>query len=223
MRKKIVWSGNSASIVIDKTLLRLLGLKVGSYVDIETDGRTIVLQKSDLQGTDEDSGSRPAEVEAHGGVTNCELKRLTMRAPGVFRGLVERYSIPFDIFRDVCHLNVTPPNGKGPGGGWVDSLMPYWSWVDSERRFKASPAEIATMQRFEVLYSERAQGSRWPEALAHALEAVPMVRDPEGSEDCAGNESVESDVDRSRTKSFMAAIWATLDAEEAEQEAERAG
>ena len=51
-RKKIIAIGNSAGLVIDRSLLRLLGRRAGSLVDIETDGRTLLVQRSKVRDLD---------------------------------------------------------------------------------------------------------------------------------------------------------------------------
>lgn len=50
MRKKLVRHGNSRAIVLDKTLLELLGIgEEDTEVSIETDGRCLTVRKAEAQ------------------------------------------------------------------------------------------------------------------------------------------------------------------------------
>src|SRR5690349_4506453 len=116
------------------------------FVDVETDGRTLVVQKSEVQDTDEATvafasrGSRsPTDV------STSEVKRVAMGAPAVFRSLVQRWSIPFDVFQALYHGHVNAPDPNRGPPGWFSALMPYWMWVDGDERYDPSPSQLATM------------------------------------------------------------------------------
>jgi hypothetical protein len=46
----------SSRIVIERPLLRIMGLKIGTYVDVDADGTTLVLQRSKSQEDDDECG-----------------------------------------------------------------------------------------------------------------------------------------------------------------------
>ena len=190
MRKKLVWSGNSAALVIDTVLLRLLKLKVGSYVDIATDGHSLVLRKSEIQSGDDSSRApareaarnaspEPSATETDGQMSEAEWTRLMMRAPALFEQLVRRWSIPFEVFQALYHGPAKAPDpARGPLA-WLSSLAPYRHWVDTDARYDSTPAQLATIQRFDACYEAKLDGARWDQATAYALQQVPMLREPD--------------------------------------------
>jgi len=54
MRKKIIQHGNSAALILDKPLLELLKLEIGSSIEITTDGRNLILSPTNHQSNEKD-------------------------------------------------------------------------------------------------------------------------------------------------------------------------
>ncbi len=54
MLKKIIQHGNSAALILDKPLLELLKLEVGSSVEITTDGRNLILSPTSQETSEND-------------------------------------------------------------------------------------------------------------------------------------------------------------------------
>ncbi|HUS30316.1 MAG TPA: hypothetical protein VMZ53_17530, partial [Kofleriaceae bacterium] len=143
----------------------------GIYVDVETDGRTLMIQRSAVQAEDD---SLPAEARPSETQSTVELKRLASKAPEVFERLA-RDGIPFETFRALYHGEAEPPDpARGPVA-WRLSLAPYRQWLSEDDRFEPTPEEAATMRRFEVCYEARRDRATWKEAARVALEEVPMV------------------------------------------------
>ncbi len=53
LRRKITTSGNSAALVLSQDLLGLMGVKVGDDVEIEIDGRALIVRPIDEKRRDE--------------------------------------------------------------------------------------------------------------------------------------------------------------------------
>ncbi|HNX75756.1 MAG TPA: AbrB/MazE/SpoVT family DNA-binding domain-containing protein [Candidatus Rifleibacterium sp.] len=54
MLKKIIQHGNSAALILDKPLLELLKLEIGSSVEITTDGRSLILSPTSQESAESD-------------------------------------------------------------------------------------------------------------------------------------------------------------------------
>ena len=187
MRKKLVTIGNSVGLVLDRTMLRMMGLKRGSIVKLETDGRTLIVKNTGEVSNDPSTRAESANADAEelfevhgvpGGLSTAEISRVIAQAPWVFKGLTRSRTIPIPCFRALYHKPVPDPDPtRGPNNGWVVTILPYDAWVNSNDRYDPTPAEFATMRRFEACVDALEEGAGWEEATARALEKVPMLRE----------------------------------------------
>jgi antitoxin component of MazEF toxin-antitoxin module len=223
-KKKLVSVGNSVALVIDQAVLRMMGLRHGSVVTLETDGRTLIVrgtgEKACDRGSNRAAGAShagaPIDCEAarKAGLSTTEFANLTTRAPAVFQRLMEM-SLSTAAFRALYHRTVPDESGCGETRDWMRTLCVYGSWVDSDARFNPTDAELATMLRFEACYGAYDGIHGWTTLAKQALDEVPMVREP----DYAGptvevSGAVEAPVPAEKPRSFMDGIWAMLEADE---------
>ena len=54
MRKKLIKHGNSTALVLDKTLLDLLGADVNTRFEVTTDGRNLILSPEKTENSETD-------------------------------------------------------------------------------------------------------------------------------------------------------------------------
>jgi antitoxin component of MazEF toxin-antitoxin module len=187
MQKKLVTIGNSVGLVIERSMLQMMGLKRGSIVKLETDGRTLIVKNTgEVADTSmmTDNSAQAGEnqvLDVHsvpGGLSTAEISRVIAQAPRVFHRLTRSRTIPIPCFRALYHQPVSDPDPRrGETNGWVSTILPYDAWVDSNARYDATPAEFATMRRFEACLQAMEEGATWEQATAHALETVPMLRE----------------------------------------------
>lgn len=75
MQKKLVRHGNSLAVVIDRSVLRLLGMDEKTTFSIETDGKRLVLT--------------PHEAEKHKAEVDQARRRVFRRHDKLFRALAD--------------------------------------------------------------------------------------------------------------------------------------
>ncbi len=54
MLKKIIQHGNSAALILDKPLLELLKIEIGSSIEITTDGRNLIISPTTHKANEND-------------------------------------------------------------------------------------------------------------------------------------------------------------------------
>ena len=161
MLKKLVNSGNSFALVVDKPLMRMLGIKPDTLLRVETDGRRIVIEPT--KETAPPRASRKVEattIEEHRSDVAVQLD-----ARAVASHLIERLRMSKEQFLRLHHHR----SCLSPA-----SWMGFFYTGDYARPTKA---ERATMRRFEVCYRYLIGGVDLDTAIDAALQAVPMVRD----------------------------------------------
>jgi antitoxin component of MazEF toxin-antitoxin module len=230
-KKKLVSSGNSVALVIDQAFLRMMGLRRGSVVTLETDGRTLIVRPTGERICDEDANTRkraaghrnagvraeantnagaPIDCEAARaiGMSTTEFAELTTRAPAVFQRLWEN-NLPLEQYEALCHRPIPAPDPSwSPDRTWMRALGDYNRWVNSKARFNPTDAELRTMMRFEAVYAAF-DGLSWESAARTALEEVPMVREPAPAVSVVETGVSEKASGRGERKDspFMEMIW----------------
>jgi len=144
MEKRIKAMGNSFGLVIDKPMLRMLGLGRGSVVKLTTDGRRLVIERVDTSNRIEPSRD----------------PRLELEASAVARALLDRFGLWIDDFKRLHHA------------GWRP--LAYIGWLEGVPSENLNAADLETMRRLEACLAECQAGATKEDAIAHALRAHPL-------------------------------------------------
>ena len=144
MEKRLQTVGNSFALVIEKPMLKLLGLGRGSVVKLTTDGRRLILERVDQENR----------------VAPSADPRLVLDATAVAKALMNQHGLWTDDFKKLHHKHWRP--------------MAYIGWLGYARAEKVTEDDLATMRRFEACLAELKVGATKDEAIARALSAHPI-------------------------------------------------
>lgn len=152
MKKKLVAVGNSAALIIDKAIMRLIGIGPKTVLRVTTDGYRLILEpvtETPLPaGPSRPAGRRPAA-------------ELAQDAFGVFQELRNQWGMNDATFGVLGRL----APGKGSYRGW---LMHGGAHIATEE-------ELELMERLELCLQLRKAGNTWEQTIADALRALPLL------------------------------------------------
>jgi hypothetical protein len=144
MEKRLQVIGHSFGVVIDKPLLKVLGMGRGSVVKLTTDGRRLILERVDQENR----------------VAPSADPRLVLDATAVAKALMNQHGLWTDDFKKLHHKHWRP--------------MAYMGWLGYARAENMTEDELATMRRFEACLAALKVGATKDEAIARALSAHPI-------------------------------------------------
>jgi hypothetical protein len=169
--KRLVNIGNSLGLVIEKPILRILGIGTASLLRIWCDGRRIIIEPTGERVTlnqrarslrpDDTPAVPPRTPDVDELIEDDEIRSDALQ---VFRELVRRWSISVEEFASLHHLELPQQHPR--------YMVRYEGWCDMEAE-KATGAELATIKRMEWFRDLLREGVDREAAVKEALRAVP--------------------------------------------------
>jgi len=150
--KRLVHVGNSLAVIIEKPILRVLGLGPRAVLRMWTDGKRIVIEPTGELVPSRTSA--PKAVSPYGTTDRFALER---RA--VYVELERHYGLGPHHLDQLTHVPMR--------------FVWYPSWARDLDLESATPAERATLQRMEHCRDRLREGDGWDAAIASALQAFP--------------------------------------------------
>jgi hypothetical protein len=145
MEKRLRSIGNSFGLVIDKPVLRMLGMGRGSILKLSTDGRRLIVERVDLLDQAPPPSSDP---------------RLKLDAIAVAKTLMNRFGVGREEYERLHHKQWRPTR--------------YIAHLECARPEEVTEADLTTMRRLEACLAECQAGATRDEAIARALAAHPI-------------------------------------------------
>ena len=171
--KRLVNVGNSLGLIIEKPILRVLGIGTASILRVWCDGRRLIVEPTGERVTtnqharplrSQDTPPAPPAQDVNELLDEEEYKS---DALAVWRQLVRRWSISEHEFAALHHSERSDRNPR--------HMIRYEVWCDMDAQ-NATSEELATIKRMELFLDQLCDGVDRAAALAEALRRFPKQR-----------------------------------------------